>query len=386
MCAARAFEVKPAVREAVGLLLGIVGPSSTGKTFSALRLATGIQRVVGGEIDVIDTENGRALYYADKFKFNHLRFAAPFSPLDYLGAIEHCVKKRGAKIVIVDSMSHEHEGPGGVLEMHEQEVQRLSGGDSAKAERVKMLAWSKPKQARRKMINEILQLNANVLFTFRAKEKVKVIPGKPPESRGYQPIAGEEFIYEMVMKCLLLPGANGVPSWASEYADERAMMKLPEQFKEIFAEQKQLDEEIGVKLAQWASGTPPLPTVSEYDACNDAATLDRLEARRSANWRATPAAAKAALKAASDEASKRVAKVLGGKVDKSTGELTLDGNPPDPEVDAIAKLEAAYKSGDKALSAAMAEIAEGYIARDVEIPMSVDAKFIELRDALAAKE
>jgi hypothetical protein len=111
----RVFEDHEAKRGAVPLLVGLVGPSSGGKTFSALRLATGIQRVTGGDIFVIDTESRRSLHYADQFKFRHVPFPAPFGPLDYLAAIEYCVK-RGAKVVIVDSMSHEHEGPGGVLE------------------------------------------------------------------------------------------------------------------------------------------------------------------------------------------------------------------------------------------------------------------------------
>src|SRR5262245_49677002 len=122
----RTFESKPAVREQTPLLLGLVGPSGTGKTFSALRLATGIQRVSGGDIFMIDTEAKRGLHYAERFKFQHLSFASPFSPLDYMAAVEHCVSK-GARIVLIDSLSHEHEGPGGVLEMHEAELNRLAG-------------------------------------------------------------------------------------------------------------------------------------------------------------------------------------------------------------------------------------------------------------------
>jgi len=117
----RTFETKPAVRSQVPLLIGLVSPSGAGKTYSALRLATGIQRVVGGEIFVVDTESRRALHYAEQFKFKHVQFNAPFGPLDYLAAIEHCVRE-GAKTIVVDSLSHEHEGPGGVLEMHEQEI------------------------------------------------------------------------------------------------------------------------------------------------------------------------------------------------------------------------------------------------------------------------
>src|SRR6516164_9578510 len=73
----RVFVAKPAVRESVPLLIGLMGPSSSGKTYSALRLATGIQRVTGGEIYCIDTESRRMLHYADSFKFRHIQFDAP---------------------------------------------------------------------------------------------------------------------------------------------------------------------------------------------------------------------------------------------------------------------------------------------------------------------
>src|SRR4051812_34294852 len=124
--ATRTFDDRPATREKTPILVGLVGPSGTGKTYSALRLAAGFQRVSGGETYLIDTEARRALHYAEKFTFRHRAFGAPFSPLDYLSAIEHCVKK-GATTIIVDSMSHEHEGPGGVLEMHTAEHARLGG-------------------------------------------------------------------------------------------------------------------------------------------------------------------------------------------------------------------------------------------------------------------
>jgi len=127
----RSFEDRVAIRERVPLLIGLGGPSGSGKTFSALRLATGMQRVTGGEIYFIDTEARRALHYAEQFNFRHVEFKAPFSPLDYLAAIEFCVKK-AAGVVIVDSMSHEHEGPGGVLEWHEAELDRMAGDDYKK--------------------------------------------------------------------------------------------------------------------------------------------------------------------------------------------------------------------------------------------------------------
>ena len=58
------FEVKEAVREYAPLLLGMSGASGGGKTVCALRLAHGIQDEVGGDILMIDTDNGRGLFYA----------------------------------------------------------------------------------------------------------------------------------------------------------------------------------------------------------------------------------------------------------------------------------------------------------------------------------
>ncbi len=251
----RTFEDSVAVREATPLLVGLIGPSGSGKTFSALRLATGIQRVSGGDVYMIDTEARRGLHYAEDFRFRHVPFGAPFSPLDYLEAIAHCVK-RGAKTIIVDSMSHEHEGPGGVLEMHEAALTRMAGSDYSKRAKMTMLAWAEPKQQRRRMINSIIQMEANFIFCFRAKEKLKMERGKEPEKLGFMPQAGEEFVYEMVLKCLLMPGSKGVPTWDSDMPGERLMIKLPRQFEGLFSTGPQLTEEIGMKLAEWAAGAP----------------------------------------------------------------------------------------------------------------------------------
>lgn len=258
-----AFVTKPAVREQVPVMVGLMGASGSGKTFSALRLAAGIQRVTGGDICVIDTESRRALHYADDFKFLHMQFDAPFGPLRYLEAIK-AAYDAGARTIVVDSMSHEHEGPGGVLEMHDREVQRLGGGD-----RHNFPAWAKPKAERRQMINGILQVNANFIFCFRAKEKTK--PGKDESGRkalveqGYMPIAGEEFVFEMTMNALLLPGSAGVPVWESSFPGERAMMKLPRQFIDVMKDGRQIDEGIGQSLAEWARGKAPVAPMTDAE-------------------------------------------------------------------------------------------------------------------------
>lgn len=259
----RVFESTMAIREKVPLLLGLMGPSGSGKTYSALRLATGIQKVSGGDIWFVDTEAKRAKHYADHFKFHHIDFKSPFSPIDYLSAIQHCMDK-GAGVIVVDSMSHEHEGQGGVLEMHEAELDRMAGkdGEDWKRNANNFKAWTKPKLERGKLIRALLQMNCNFIFCFRAKEKVK--PGKDDNGKkalinqGWMPIAGEEFIFEQTANMLLLPSSNGVPTWRSEYPGERSMMKLPQQFRGILDQpDSQLTESIGVQLAEWAKGTSP---------------------------------------------------------------------------------------------------------------------------------
>jgi len=301
----RTFEDAPAVRTAVPLLVGLVGPSGSGKTFSALRLATGIQRVTGGDIFFIDTEARRALHYADQFRFRHLEFSAPFGPLDYLAAVQHCVRK-GGRVIVVDSMSHEHEGPGGVLEAHDAEVERLSGGDPGKAARVGFQAWSKPKAERRRMLNSLLQLNANFVFCFRAKEKLKPVRGKEPEQLGWMPIAGEELVYEMTANLLLLPASNGVPTWQSDFHGERAVMKRPMQFANLFGQQ--LDEATGQAMAEWAKGAvPEHPLVARFRDCKDAATFEVLKVEARAAWATASPADRSAIKAAIEQAEARLA-------------------------------------------------------------------------------
>lgn len=262
---AEAFQFRPATRQQTPVLWGLVGPSGSGKTYSALRLATGIQSVVGGDIAVIDTEARRALHYARTFKFLHCDFKPPHGPDRYLEVIRAAVST-GAKTIITDSMSHEHEGEGGVLEWHEAELDRIAGQDFRKREAVNMLAWAKPKGARRKLINGLLQLNANFIFCFRAKEKVKMMKNGAGKTEivdiGWQAIAGEEFVYEMTGRCLLLPGSEGRPTWSKE-AWETGVPKWNAETRALFQENAVLDEATGAAMARWAQGDDQAPLPKE---------------------------------------------------------------------------------------------------------------------------
>lgn len=322
--AVRSFTDAPAVRKAVPLLIGIVGPSGSGKTFSAMRLAAGIQRVVGGDIHGIDTEAGRMLHYADTFapliraqggELRYVPFEAPFSSLDYLAAIEHCVT-RGARIIVIDSMSHEHEGEGGVCDEHDKLVERA--GDVG--ERRSWQLWAGPKAKRRKLISRVLQLGVHVLFCFRAQEK-----SRPPTDaekqrgqkdlvqRGWMPITGAAFAYEMTARFLLRPGADGRPTFASEREGEAELIKRPEQFRELFARPNlQIDEALGASMARWASGTEAAasaPATSLIARYASASTLEDLAAIRTEverDWRSLNKTDRDRVTAAAKEAQARI--------------------------------------------------------------------------------
>lgn len=281
--APRKFKDEPAKVERVPLLVGLFSCSGGGKTYSALRLATGMQRVTGGEIFGLDTEHRRMLHYANKFKFQHVDFRPPFSPADYGDAIRHCVE-RGASIVIVDSMTHEHEGPGGILEWHDE----LMDGSPKKF----ASAWIKPKQARVRLINNILQLGCNAIFCFRAKEKTRYEAGKDPVGLGWMPIGGEEYYFEMTCNMLLYPKSGGVPTWETKEIGERFAMKLPEAFEGILAKPQPLSEKIGEEMATWAAGKmefmPDEAALAVIDTMESAKTWPELQQliaeNRVKNW------------------------------------------------------------------------------------------------------
>lgn len=261
---ARDFDYAPAVLQNVPLSIGIAGFSGAGKTESALRIATGIASVRGGDISVIDTESRRAAHYAKKYKFMHVPFAPPFGPDDYREAIAHCIKK-GARTIVVDNMSHEHDGDGGVLDQMDEYLDAKCGDDVAARERNLMVSSIKPKRAR-KRLNLYIEQQAHIafIFTYRAEPKVKPVKGKGVVDMGMQPITTSNLIYQMTLRILLRPGADGVPTIKGDTAGENMIVKSNGAFRD-WPELKgsaACSEELGVKLATWARGDAPAATTA----------------------------------------------------------------------------------------------------------------------------
>lgn len=248
---------RPAKREGVSLLIGLAGPSGGGKTLSAMKLAAGLAG--GNRFAVIDTEAGRALHYADDFQFDHADLRAPFTPDAYADAIQ-AADKAGYQVVLVDSMSHEWEGDGGILDWQEAEFARMGSRDS-----VKMLSWQAPKKSHRKMLTRLLQVRAHVILCFRAQDRIEMakVDGRtvvrPKQTLtgldGWVPICEPRLPYELTLSALVLPDAPGVPR----------PIKLQEQHKPFFPLDRPIEVTSGVLLAQWAAGGASEALVSDAD-------------------------------------------------------------------------------------------------------------------------
>ena len=256
------FTFRPAVREQVGLIIGLIGPSGSGKTMSAMRLAEGI---VGKDkpFAVIDTEARRALHYADMFRFDHLELEEPFRPSLYAEAIQ-AADKAGYGAIVVDSTSHEWSGVGGVIEWQEEELQRMAGDDWKKRESCKMAAWIKPKTSHKAMIQRMLQVRSVLILCFRAEERIKM--EKDPKTNktiivpiGWQPVCSKELPYELTVSFLLTPEKPGFPS----------PIKLQEQHKALFPLDKPINQESGRLVSEWAKGGKVTEEIQKQEPAAD---------------------------------------------------------------------------------------------------------------------
>jgi hypothetical protein len=246
------------------LLIGITSPPAGGKTKSALRLATGISRVLGWKIGLADTEGGRGLAYRDQFVYDYTRFPAPFNPLRYMRVGQHMMAK-GARILIFDSMSHEHNGPGGYLQMaqkyvEERVAEKVRKGDDRPEwqirESYKWASLIEPAAERTALQMWIEQVGADAVFIFcyRGKEKVKPGPGGKPVEQGISAESTSSLPYMMTVRFLLPPGSDGRPDVNPKQAYAKLSVKNPDFIRDMLKPGLQLNEELGERLAKWQQG------------------------------------------------------------------------------------------------------------------------------------
>ncbi len=179
----------PATRKAVKLKIAIQGPSGSGKTLGALALAQGLAS--GGKIAVIDTENGSASLYADRYSFDTLDLRPPYTSARYLDAIT-AAAEAGYTVVVIDSLSHEWVGEGSILSRKE--------GDDARPGANSYTNWAKYTKEHEGFKAGILAAPIHVIATMRAKQDYILETNEKgkqqPRKIGLAPIQREGMEYE----------------------------------------------------------------------------------------------------------------------------------------------------------------------------------------------
>lgn len=203
------FVVTKAKRESVKARIGLTGATNTGKTWTALVIAEGLLKaencvLENGNVDwskvcVIDTERNRALFYANNGVFGeflHIDFPAPYHPNDYIEAVK-VAENSGAKVIIIDSISHAWNGTGGVLEIVSEKTL------NSKSKNQFNEGWGGKEGGtalQNKMIDSILSSKCHIIATFR--QKMEYVQERDESGRttinklGVKPVQRDDLEYE----------------------------------------------------------------------------------------------------------------------------------------------------------------------------------------------
>jgi hypothetical protein len=263
--------IEQATRAGAHLLIQAFGGPRSGKTYTALQLARGIAGPKG-KIGVLDTESGRARLYSDKVPggFAVGELSPPFTPDRYRQAIEQFVEF-GADVLVIDSFSHVWNGPGGVLELADQQE---AGGKKG------LQKWLKPKVEYRKLVGFLLSTRIHIIFCSRGKQPVVEQTNngrKEFVTLPWEPVQDKHLKYEMtIVLPMILDGTF-------ETAPDR--LKCPGDLKHLFTGQP-LTSEVGAEIAKWVAGGQAVNHADELlrKHANDAAA-DGSDAFR-AFWKA----------------------------------------------------------------------------------------------------
>lgn len=224
------MKLQKAERHQVKLRIGLSGPSGFGKTYSALLMAYGITND-WNKIALIDTENKSASLYSHLGDFNVLSLEQPFEPERYLKAIKLC-EDSNIEIIIIDSISHEWQGKGGCLEIHEQ----LGG---------RFQDWAKVTPRHQSFIDAIILSKCHIVATSRSKVDYSLDKdgnGKTKVMKlGTKSITREGFEYELTVNF--------------EFLNDKHLVSASKDRTELFSNKPEfiINSSTGKKLMEWCN-------------------------------------------------------------------------------------------------------------------------------------
>ncbi len=234
-----------AVKTEAKLRLAFTGPAGSGKTYSALAVATAL--VPGGRVAVLDTEHGSAAKYADIFDFDTVAMEPPFHPDRYAEVIA-AAAKAGYDVLILDSMSHAWTGQGGMLDVVNDIARARYQGNT-------FAAWKDGTPIQNRLIEAILNAPIHVIATMRSKTEYALTKdektGKTkPEKIGTAPVQRDGFEYEYDVIIDLGIDNAGVVNKTRCPALTGKVINKP-------------GAELAAVLRDWLHGAPP-PPVKQY--------------------------------------------------------------------------------------------------------------------------
>lgn len=160
------FKAVEAVREKIAVKIALMGASGSGKSYTSLRLATGMldemEKIDGkrGKILLANTEGSRGRYYANEFKYDIVDLESPYNPELFIDLINYAVDEKYS-VLIIDSSSAEWEGKGGCLELQQQ----LGG---------KYQDWSKVSPRHDRFIDALALSPIHIIATMKGKDQYEV--------------------------------------------------------------------------------------------------------------------------------------------------------------------------------------------------------------------
>jgi hypothetical protein len=188
---------KKAVTSQSKLRLCLAGASGSGKTYSALLLAS----VIGKKVAVIDTENGSASLYAREFELKYgfsydvLELPAPYSPDRFIQCIKGA-ESLGYDLIVLDSITHEWSGIGGCLDIQQQATKADPRGNS-------YTSWAKVTPQHDAFINAMIASPCHIIATMRSKTNYEVSQEQGQKSKvvkqGTAPIQRDGIEYEFTL-------------------------------------------------------------------------------------------------------------------------------------------------------------------------------------------
>lgn len=186
-----AVTFKRATRSQAKLRLGLIGPAGSGKTYTALRIASGL----GGRIAVVDTERGSAsLYMGERgVEFDVIELDS-YEVENFVDAI-NAAADGGYSTIIIDSLSHAWAGKGGILEFVDKAGKRSQGGGN-------FGAWRDATPRHNALVDAILGAPLHVICTLRSKVEyvVENVGGRNQVRKvGLQPVQRDGLEYEFTV-------------------------------------------------------------------------------------------------------------------------------------------------------------------------------------------